>query len=156
YQILEANDERLFGSGRAESRRTRNDRRRLGGFYLVDWMLSRGTQPFTVADAMQAAEKMNTKITFSADFAGVVITEAIDILEKGEFLTPVQPAADQARVADSSSTAYRVVPRRLTALAGDAESAERSSFTEFTDATEPAPAPEIAGRYRIAEELGQG
>src|SRR5207244_12122540 len=83
-------------------------------------------------------------------------TEAIDILVKGECLTPVQPAADQARVADSSSTAYRVVPRRLTALAGDAESAERSSFTEFTDATEPAPAPEIAGRYRIAEELGQG
>ena len=74
YDALQSNEALLFGAERGENRRTHNDRRILVPYCMVDWMLSRGAQPFTLAQALAAADKMSSKITLPTDLGSVLLT----------------------------------------------------------------------------------
>jgi serine/threonine-protein kinase len=48
------------------------DKRSLGLYYLVDWILDRGTRDFTLANAIAAYEALNTKLVFTGTMASQI------------------------------------------------------------------------------------
>jgi hypothetical protein len=59
------------------------DKRALGLYYLVDWLLQRGIREFTLADAIAAYEALNTKLVFSGTMAGQIEALLSELLSRG-------------------------------------------------------------------------
>jgi eukaryotic-like serine/threonine-protein kinase len=89
------------------------DKRLLGLYYLVDWILDRGTREFTLADVIAAYEALNNKLVFTGTMASQIeaviralqsrgyIEKAGSVDEK-QFLKREDAAVPRYRVARSN------------------------------------------------------
>jgi serine/threonine protein kinase len=156
-KALEANDERLFGDVFEDVRGTQQDRRRLGVYYLIDWILRRRSGELTFADALQAASLLSRKIAPTAEVAPKVVRGLIDVLVEQDYLEEVTSRPDETRVGELGEPPvkrYRVVPRRLV------EMGDRPTPLE-ADVPPAPPLDGLAGavdgaRYQILEEVARG
>ena len=108
------------------------DRNLLAVYYLTDWVLARGTEPFTEAEAIDWAHRVTAKI-IPAGAAERLISPLIDALVKADFVerlnsknetvVELRGALDMGvhRVSADSPRRYRVTMRRVNQLGGEIE-----------------------------------
>jgi len=150
---LESNAKRLFGSSTEDVSGTRQDRHKLGIYYVVDWILRQGQVAFTVGDLLTASSRLSSRIALAEKIAPGAIAELLDALMENEYVEIVPPKLDEAVIGRDPATdqkLYRLVARRL------AEMSDLSAvFEEEAFAGEAATVDKI-GRFELHEELGAG
>jgi serine/threonine protein kinase/AAA+ ATPase superfamily predicted ATPase len=151
---LEQNSARLFGLFDEDGAGTRQDRLKLGVYYVVDWILLRVTGEFTAAGVLNASHELSSRISLAEEVAIGTISDLLDVLVEGEYLEVVTQQLDQVAINAgnvNNEKRYRLTPRRLAEISGIAAETEE----------EPAgPSRSNAGRtfghYELQELLGQG
>lgn len=153
-RCLEKSSGRLFGSLSEEVAGTRQDRLKLGVYYILDWILVRGTGEFTAADVLNASHELSSRIALAEEVAIGTVSDLLDVLIEGEYLEIVTQKLDQVAINAGNTNnekRYRITPRRLAEMSAISDKAEE----------EPAVADgfntgESFGHYRLQESLGQG
>jgi hypothetical protein len=77
---------RLFGTMNEEAAGTRQDRLKLGVYYILDWILVRGSREFTAADVLNASHELSSRIALAEEVAISTIGDLLDVLVEGEYL----------------------------------------------------------------------
>ena len=138
------------------------DRNLLAVYYLTDWVLARGTEPFTEAEAIDWAHRVTTKI-IPAGAAERLISPLIDALVKADFVerlnsknetvVELRGALDMGvhRVSADSPRRYRVTMRRVNQLGGEIERHSDDLFAEPQGRQV-----ERCGEYTLERLLGAG
>lgn len=153
--VLEKQEPRLFGHISEEICGTQQDKRRLGVYYLVDWMLRQGEMDFTLKDAISASKRLSAKIAPAAEVAPRIIADIIDVLLKDDYLMVVQKEINQVQIADvdaRSDNRYRLTPRRLAEMGGLSDAFEEESYALSTREIDISK----VGNYKLLELIGQG
>jgi hypothetical protein len=120
-QTLEANSERLFGRSAEDVAGTRQDRRRLGVYYVVDWILRQGKIEFTVSDLLHASRHLSSRIALAEEIAVGAISELLGVLTVADYIEQVGEKLDEVALGRAQSDAeprYRLTARRLAEMAG--------------------------------------
>jgi serine/threonine protein kinase/Cdc6-like AAA superfamily ATPase len=154
---LELQSERLFGYSAADVSGTRQDRRRLGVYYLVDWILRRGSTDFTAADLINASRRLSSQIALAEEIATSSIIELLDVLTAAEYIQLVTPRPDEVAIGDDPAAQqkrYRLVSRRLAEMSGLGAAFENEKGS-FATSEERTPTGRI-GRFELYEKLGSG
>ncbi len=138
------------------------DRNLLAVYYLTDWVLARGTEPFTEAEAIDWAHRVTAKI-IPAGAAERLISPLIDALVKADFVerlnsknetvVELRGALDMGvhRVSADSPRRYRVTMRRVNQLGGEIERHSDDLFAEPQGRQV-----ERCGEYTLERLLGAG
>jgi len=154
---LELQSERLFGYSAADVSGTRQDRRRLGVYYLVDWILRRGSTDFTAADLINASRRLSSQIALAEEIATSSIIELLDVLTAAEYIQLVTPRPDEVAIGGDPAAQqkrYRLVSRRLAEMSGLGAAFENEKGS-FATSEEGTPTGRI-GRFELYEKLGSG
>jgi serine/threonine protein kinase len=98
-----------------------SDKRALGLYYLVDWILNRGTEEFSLADAIAAYEALNPKLIFERTMAGH-IEELLTRLESSAYIQSMGRVEEKqfVRSKEASIKRYRLMRTVRPADAGHA------------------------------------
>ena len=153
--LLVQNEQRLFGSLIEEVWGTLKDKRRLGVYYLTDWILRQGNIEFTVKDAVAASKSLSTKIAPAEEIALSVISDIISVMTEGEFLMEVEERLDKVQIGDvnpKQEKRYKLVPRRLIEMRGEADVFEAESYVMRNVAVDQ----DRVAHYQLLEKLGSG
>ena len=153
--ILEKHEQRLFGSVAEEVWGTQQDKRRLGVYYLMDWMLRQGDLEFTLRDAVEASKRLSAKIAPAAEVAPRIISDIVDVLLNEDYLMEVQKGHNDVQIGDidaRSERRYRLTHRRLTEMGGLADIFEEESFVLITQDIDIS----RVAKYRLLEIVGKG
>ena len=153
--LLVKNEQRLFGNLHEEVWGTLRDKRRLGVYYLTDWILRQGNSEFTVKDAVAASKGLSTKIAPAEEIALNVITDIVSVMTEGEFLLEVEVRLDKVQIGDISAKQekrYKLVPRRLIEMRGDADVFEAESYVVRNVSVEM----DRVAHYQLLEKIGTG
>jgi Cdc6-like AAA superfamily ATPase/predicted Ser/Thr protein kinase len=160
--VLTAHEDRLFGDSHVEVLGTHSDKRRLGVYYLVDWILRQGPAEFTHKDVLNASERLSVKIALAQKIAPGVATDIIKILLDADYLQEVQKPLDRVVIGDANveeEKRYKLAPRRLVEMGGSAVDAEVDAVfnlpTETLFATRDQHLTSI-GKYKIIRTIGKG
>jgi serine/threonine protein kinase len=157
-KTLESNVENLFGRSTEEIAGTRQDRLRLGVYYVIDWILRQGVAEFTASDLLNASRELSSRISLAEEIAIGTIGELLDVLVDGEYIETVDQKLDQVAI-DVGNTAgekrYRLTERRLAELGGIEANIEEDGKFEPPGPSSEAHARRI-GNYELQEVLGQG
>lgn len=119
--VISEHDELLFGDIHEEVAGTQQDKKRLGIYYLVDWVLRQGNAEFTLADAINASKHLSSKIAPAEEIAPRVITDILNVLLSKEYLQEVQAGIDRTHVMDLNTPTekrYKLTQRRLAEMEG--------------------------------------
>ena len=145
-----------FGQIPEEVSGTQRDKRQLGAYYLVDWILRQGTVPFARADAIRASAQLSAKIAPAEEVAPRVIDDLVELLLREQYVEPVRQTLDQTRIGiaeEKTEPRYRVVEARLHELGG-----MKGGLDE-----EAPPVPDVRvapesrlGRYRLFDQIAAG
>jgi serine/threonine-protein kinase len=157
-QTLEANSERLFGRSAEDVAGTRQDRRRLGVYYVVDWILRQGKIEFTVSDLLHASRHLSSRIALAEEIAGGAISELLGVLTAADYIEQVGEKLDEVALGRAQSDAeprYRLTARRLAEMAGLATVFEEEAARLYDTVAQTGPGSKI-GPYELQELLGQG
>jgi tRNA A-37 threonylcarbamoyl transferase component Bud32 len=145
------------------------DRWRLSGYYVVDWILRSEGQPFTVSDIMTAEER--TELDPLLHLSRRPVDRLLGLLVEQEVIEIVRnPNANSTLIGDAPESqliSYKLaddVKRTLLGLARDYED-ERAAL-DLAPVPQPTgqagvdvaetPIRTIAGRYTLLEVIGQG
>ena len=153
--LLAKNEQRLFGNLHEEVWGTLRDKRRLGVYYLTDWILRQGNSEFTVKDAVAASKGLSAKIAPAEEIALNVITDIVSVMTEGEFLLEVEERLDKVQIGDISAKQekrYRLVPRRLIEMRGDADVFEAESYVVRNVSLDT----DRIAHYQLLEKIGSG
>jgi serine/threonine-protein kinase len=148
----------VFGTRAEALEDTRFDRQRLAVYYTLDWILRRGRETFTVAEALEVASHLN--LGWRGDGAAREISaEAIvGLLRKRKFLERVEQTVIKAN--DGSALLnerYKLAEWVLRAFQGAPESEfAAKEAPPAAGAAAPKTEFEFLGRYRVLEKIGQG
>ena len=158
--LIESRRAALFGDAHEDAPGTTSDRRRLGVHYLIDWILGRGAAEFTLADVLAASRRLSTKVALDEEIAPGVAETILRTLVDADYVQALQPPTPLAvgTALAAVPTRYRVSPRRLVELGGQAAADLDAVFAMPPDvATAAAERPPAAvGRYRVLREIGRG
>jgi serine/threonine protein kinase len=145
-----------FGQIHEEVSGTQRDKRQLGAYYLVDWILRRGTMPFMRVDAIRASGQLSAKIAPAEEVAPRVIDDLLELLLRERYVELVRQTLDQTRIGISDEKAesrYRVVEARLHELGGIKSGLDE----EAPPVPDASVAPESRlGRYRLFDQIAAG
>ena len=153
--VITENDQRLFGSIHEEISGTQQDKRRLGVYYLIDWILRQGNMEFTITNAISASKLLSAKIAPAEEIAPRVIGDIIGVLLDKDYLQEVRLGLNETRVGDLNSQkekSYKLTPRRLAEMEGLAGLFEEESYVL---SQEESPFDRVR-EYRIVEMIGKG
>jgi len=153
--ILEKHEQRLFGSIAEEVWGTQQDKRRLGVYYLMDWMLRQGDLEFTLRDAVEASKRLSAKIAPAAEVAPRIISDIVDVLLNEDYLMEVQKGHNDVQIGDidaRSERRYRLTPRRLTEMGGLADIFEEESYVLITQEVDVS----RLANFRLLDVVGKG
>ncbi len=153
-QCLEKNAARLFGSFGEDAAGTRQDRLKLGVYYVLDWILVRGTGEFSAADVLNASRELSSRIALAEEVAIGTISDLLDVLVDGEYLEVVTQKLDQVAINAgnlNNEKRYRITPRRLAEMSGIAAEGDEEPV-----AAAGSSAVKTFGHYELQESLGQG
>lgn len=157
-KLLEENSERLFGRPSDETSGTRQDRLKLGAYYLIDWLLRRGANEFTASDLLTASKDLSSRIALAEEVAISTITELLDILLRGEYIEEIEQRLDHVAIethVDTREKRYRITARRLAEISGIGGEAEQQDDDSSESSFSGAPTRRV-GNYELQEELGKG
>jgi serine/threonine protein kinase/Cdc6-like AAA superfamily ATPase len=153
--LLAKNEHRLFGNLHEEVSGTMQDKRRLGVYYLTDWILRQGNAEFSVKDAVAASKRLSAKIAPAEEIALNVITDIVAVLLAGEFLMEVEQRLDKVQIGDVSANQekrYKLAGRRLIEMRGEGDLFEAEAYI-FREAVAEA---DRVGHYQLLEKVGTG
>lgn len=153
-RCLEKNLARLFGSLNEDAAGTRQDRLKLGVYYVLDWILVRGTGEFTASDVLNASHELSSRIALAEEAAIGTISDLLDVLVEGEYLEVVTQKLDQVAINAGSTNndkRYRITPRRRAEMSGIAAEIDEEPVVAAGSSTAKS-----FGRYELQESLGQG
>jgi serine/threonine protein kinase len=112
--VLEEFRERTADAGSGGRNHPDADKRALGLYYLVDWILERGTREFTLADAIAAYEALNMKLVFSGAMAGQIEALLSELLSRS-YIEKTGRIEDKQFIRQNEAPARHY---RLTSIAG--------------------------------------
>ncbi len=162
WDALQREGGRFTRGGGNDTRSAAEDRNLLAVYYLTDWILARGTEPFAEAEAIDWAHRVTTKI-IPAGAAERLISPLIDALVKADFVerlnsrnetvVELRGALDMGvhRVSGDSPRRYRVTMRRVNQLGGEIERHSDDLFVEPQGRLV-----ERCGEYTLERVLGAG
>jgi serine/threonine-protein kinase len=78
--MVDEHEATLFGESLEEFSGTQSDKRRLGVYYLIDWILARGMVEFTLKDVLQASRRLSVKIALAEEIAPRVAEDILSVL----------------------------------------------------------------------------
>lgn len=120
--VLTANEKLLFGESHEEVPGTQSDKRRLGVYYLVDWILRQSTSEFTLKDVLNASKRLSAKIALAEEIAPHVAEGIIRILVEADYLQEVEKSVNRVQIEAPdpirspnviAEKRYKIAPRRL-------------------------------------------
>ena len=150
HDVLVTGQAALLGELRDEMGDGRNDRKRLGLYYLVDWILLRGVDEFTLQDAVAASGKLSRLIAFGDETAPAIVGRLLTLLVDQEYLDAVPVPGSGTKAANLLR--YRLTRKRLVemgSLAGVVEQEAQAVIDESKSER-------FRGRYEIASIIGRG
>jgi len=153
--MLEQRMEELLGDVDDDSLNPYQDHFKLGIYYLIDWILTRRSTPFTLDDAAAASRSLSEKIALADDVASDVIQRLAALLKKNNYLEEVAADPGQARVkpGEALQPRYRLRRERVVQM-GKATGVFKEESLLFTT---PSPGtPKRLGQYEIKDEIGRG
>jgi serine/threonine protein kinase/Cdc6-like AAA superfamily ATPase len=151
-KVIDQDKARLLGELREGTPGERRDKRYLGIYYLLDWILQQGSRPFSFQEAAAAARQLSAKIS-PADES---IRNLLEILVSNEYLEPVSIDPGKEVVADPSiaqDPRYRL-PRRRVLEMGPAEENVEEYAPSFRNTSGLQGS--VLGKYRLQERLARG
>ena len=151
-------------SGAAGSSRLRS-KRQLAVYYVIDWILRRGTRTFNAGDVLEAANALSSKLVGASAMADPV-DHLIQALLQWSYIERVNTLGE-AQIVDANKPSvelYRLTEEALIALAGIRRPVESPVSTPTPASTDrddggphDSPVPGgVIGRYQIVSELGRG
>lgn len=120
--VLTRNEKLLFGETHEEVPGTQSDKRRLGVYYLIDWILRQSTSEFTLKDVLNASKRLSAKIALAEEIAPHVAEEITRILVEAKYLQEVGKSLNRVQIEGSdplrrpnivAEKRYRIASRRL-------------------------------------------
>jgi serine/threonine-protein kinase len=160
-EALESNSDRLFGKISEDMDGTRQDRRRLGVYYVVDWILRKGKSDFSVAEVLTASHNLSARIAFAEEIASGAVEALIDGLLQADYIELVPRSLDDVIVGNPVAVLekrYRLTSRRVAEIGGIASAPDDDVSNAGTDAESPKSTnalPRI-GRFVTEEVIGKG
>jgi serine/threonine protein kinase/Cdc6-like AAA superfamily ATPase len=161
-ELITLNETTLFGEAHEEFAGTYSDKRRLGVYYLIDWILARGNAEFTIRDVLTASAGFSGKVALVAEIAPRVAEDILNILVQGDYVQVLRRSATEVVVGTAPADdqdRYRVAPRRLVELGGRSGAAELESNLGAPgpeDGQGERRLPTAFGAFRIVREIGRG
>ena len=152
--LIETQSTRLFGRMGEDAAGTRQDRRKLGVYYVIDWILRQGNTAFTAGDILSASRRLSSQIALAEEVAVGAIDELIEVLTTGEYIQPVKLRLDEVDIGVepvSDQKRYRLTSRRLAEISG-----LESSFEGESAGFSPGAVPDTLGPYEIHDQIGTG
>lgn len=161
-EALAKNDKLLFGESHEEALGTQSDKRRLGVYYLIDWIINQGATEFTLKDALRASGRLSAKIALAEEIAPGIIEEIIRILVEHDYLQEMQKGLDQVVIGNAvarDERKYRVASRRLVEMGGSVEEVNEDALL-FAEAGKTIVRQreriKRIGHYSVIDLIGQG
>lgn len=125
--VLRSNEKSLFGETHEEFVGTQSDKRRLGIYYLIDWIFRQGSSEFRLKDVLNASKRLSAKIALAEEVLPDVAGNIIKILLSADYLQEIRNSVNRvvinkaneiqnANVLDEKR--YRISPRRLGEIGG--------------------------------------
>jgi serine/threonine-protein kinase len=131
-RVLEEIRTRTHDLDRSSDSHPDADKRALGLYYLVDWILQRGTREFTLADAIAAYEALNVKLVFSGAMAGQIEALLSALLASG-YIENTDRIEEKQFVRKSEATArhYRLTRTARPSAAPEEEAGTPARFADY-------------------------
>jgi predicted Ser/Thr protein kinase len=152
---LRANEGQLVDPFAAEEASGLVDQRRLGLYYLCDWILSHGDSEFSLEEAILATRQFSRLIAPGESVAPGMVTRLLAVLAAGEYVEEINRllAIEVGATAPQAVKRYRLAARRAAEMGRQAKGVERAAELLLANAEAR---PLIAGRYQIGREVGRG
>jgi serine/threonine-protein kinase len=163
--VLRAHEKSLFGESHEEILGTQSDKRRLGVYYLIDWILRQGSSSFTRNDVLTASKHLSAKIALAEEIAPGIAEQILQILIGGDYIQEIRNTLNEVMVADAKGSPvatekrYKLTPRRLVEFGGlGAESDVDPGFPLSVEVPRYDKFDEISrvGKYKIVKGVGSG
>ena len=166
--ILVANESRLADHSHEEALGTQSDKRRLGIYYLIDWILRQGTGEFTLNSVLNASKRLSAKIALAEEIAPQVTEKILDVLMTADYIQEVAKPKDRVVIGDANALIgasageekrYKISPRRLGEMAGlmGELEADLKLDSSISDVMTPAGKSITSiGRYKVVGPIGRG
>jgi serine/threonine-protein kinase len=167
-EVLDTNEKSLLGESHEEALGTQSDKRRLGVYYLIDWILRQGTSEFDLNDVLSASKRLSAKVALAEEVAPRIAEDIIRILLEADYLHELQRSLHQVFIGDAKAIdqtkvlekkRYKITPRRLAEMGGVAADIEADmGFPSLTDTLFVERGRHITtiGKYKIVREIGRG
>jgi eukaryotic-like serine/threonine-protein kinase len=140
-----------------------HDRRRLGAYYVIDWILESRGEPFSPGDLFRAEGRSGLDPLLRVSRPGV--SRLLEHLTDKDLLKKVRKAGPTATLIGNAEQSQQDVyvlsarVRRLLVEFAESSEAERASLNLVGSAAEPGVPGDlglVAGRYRLLEVIGRG
>jgi serine/threonine-protein kinase len=160
--VVDAHERTLFGESLEEFSGTQSDKRRLGVYYLIDWILGRGTIDFTLKDVLEASRRLSVKIALAEEIAPRVAEDILSVLVEADYIQVARKNLTQVFIQPATGDVqkrYRVSPRRLVEMGGDRDGAEADVLVGLSAKdvfAERERMPQSVASFRIIREIGRG
>lgn len=165
--VLAANGKTLFGESNEESVGTQSDKRRLGVYYLIDWILRQASSEFRTKDVLNASKRLSSKIALAEEVLPQVAADILKTLLEGDYIQEVptslyQVVIDKANGVEDAKPAdekrYKISPRRLGEIGGLGAKIE-VDLDQIPIGAEPLENVEkmsVIAHYEVVQKIAQG
>lgn len=161
--VLKAHEKALFGNSHEEILGTQSDKRRLGVYYLIDWILRQGTSEFTRNHVLTASKRLSAKIALAEEIAPSVADDILQILLDNDYIQEIGNTLNRVLMGGPDDPAavvekrYKLTPRRLVEFGG-VEIETDPTFVLPKDSIDPYRSSEVSqiGKYKVVRSVGQG
>jgi serine/threonine-protein kinase len=166
--LLDANEKQLFGESHEEVLGTQSDKRRLGVYYLIDWILRQGTAEFSLKDVLKASKRLSSKIALAEEIAPNMAERIIKILLDSDYIQEVHRSLNRVIIGDAGGIdgeativdkRYKIASRRLGELGGVAADVDVDmNYVATTETFSASMGKQITsvGKYKIIRKIGEG
>jgi serine/threonine protein kinase len=151
YDVLVGSESTLLGELREHAWTGRSDRKRLGLYYLIDWILLRGVDEFTLGDAVAATKRLSHLIAPAEEAAPAIIDRLLDLLVQRRYLEKVSSTTPVGSAA-SDAPRYRLTHQRLVEMGSLDGVVEQEAQAVINESKQE----RFGGRYEVLSVLGRG
>jgi serine/threonine protein kinase/serine phosphatase RsbU (regulator of sigma subunit) len=154
YDVLVGAEIALVGEVREDALNGRSDRKRLGLYYLIDWILLRGVDEFTLQDAVATSRRLGRMIAPADEAAPAIIGRLLSLLVDHKYLEAVasSDAGDGTPARQEGPIRYRLSRRRLTEMGSITGVVEQEAQAIIKESKSQ----RFGGRYEVVSVLGRG
>lgn len=160
-ETLEKHSDELFGTTSDDPDGTRQDRRRLGVYYVVDWILRKGKSDFSATEVVAASHELSARIALAEEIASGAVAALLEVLVQADYIEVVPVRFDDVIVGNPAAVSekrYRLTARRIAEISGIESVLEREAPEARAVEAPSAGAPTLPriGRFIPETVLGTG